>query len=64
MGYVFVCAAQVAAQVEFFELAFACEDAGYLLCELLVFDFFVVEEFGALGGVVNDFGDLAGYPLI
>ena len=34
------------------------EDAGDFCGELFVFYFFVVEEFGAFGGGVDDFGDL------
>jgi hypothetical protein len=59
LGYVFICAAQVVGEIELFELSFAGENACYLLGELLVLDFFVVEEFGAFGGVVDDFGDLS-----
>lgn len=55
LGNVLVCFAQVVRSVRFKELDFAGENSGYLLGELPVFDLFIVEEFGAFGGVVDDF---------
>ncbi len=39
-------------------MSFSCQDTRNLLCEILVFDFFVVEELGSFRGIVDDFGDL------
>jgi hypothetical protein len=47
-----------AGQLGFGEGSLAGEDAVDFLGEELVAGFFAVEEFGAAGGVVDDFGDL------
>ena len=50
--------ALVRGQVNLLQQTSLCQDLVDLLCKILVLDFLVVEELGALGCIVDDLGDL------
>jgi hypothetical protein len=54
LGNIFVGFSEVVGGICFEELGFAREDPSDFLCELAVFYFFIVEEFTAFGGIVDD----------
>lgn len=54
LDYVFVCFSKIVGGVCLEELRFASEDSTYLLGELAIFEFFIVEELAAFGSVIDD----------
>ena len=63
LGNIIIGATQVRSKINAFELSLPSEDALNFLGQVFVFDLLVVEEFGAFGGIVDDFRDLPGRSI-
>ena len=58
LGDVFISTAKIRCEINTFKLPLPSQDLVYLVGEVLVLVFFIVEEFGAFGGIVDNLGYL------